>query len=47
MQNNGVEIDGARVSDVNVRPSLKSEVIDDTALIETIRVPKMIKRNRK
>ncbi|KAJ0092799.1 hypothetical protein Patl1_26282 [Pistacia atlantica] len=47
VQNNGVKIDGARVSDVSVRPSLRIEVIDDTALIETVRVPKMIERNGK
>ncbi|KAJ0034092.1 hypothetical protein Pint_25708 [Pistacia integerrima] len=47
VQNNGVKIDGARVSDVSVRPSLRIEVIDDTALIETVRVPKVIERNGK
>ncbi|XP_031274157.1 uncharacterized protein LOC116132626 [Pistacia vera] len=47
VQNNGVKIDGARVSDVSVRPSLRIEVIDDTALIETVRVSKMIERNGK
>lgn len=47
VQSNGVKIDGARVSDVSVRPSLKIEVIDDTALIETVRVPKMIERSGK
>ncbi|XP_044481097.1 uncharacterized protein LOC123207691 isoform X1 [Mangifera indica] len=47
VENNGVRIDAAIVSDVTVRPSLKIEVIDDTALIETVRVPKVIERNRK
>ncbi|XP_044478646.1 uncharacterized protein LOC123205694 [Mangifera indica] len=43
-QNNGVKINSASVSDVSGRPSLKIEVVD-TALIETVRVPKMIERN--